>query len=119
MEPILSTGTSCLLTKINKEREDRIKIIRKTSVSIYYHNTMFNTSLFFTEISKRPKQNMEHQLVNRYEQICRDMLITYIRNLQAKFTAIELQQKTTFSRNFVLFFGLVFVQLIWKWLKMR
>ena len=108
MEPILSTGTSCLLTKINKEREDRIKIIRKTSVSIYYHNTMFNTSLFFTEISKRLKQNMEHQLVNRYEQT--DMLITYIRNLQAKFTAIELQQKNTFSSNFVLFFGLVFVQ---------
>ena len=80
---------------------------------------MFNTSLFFTEISKRPKQNMEHQLVNRYEQICRDMLITYIRNLQAKFTAIELQQKNTFSSNFVLFFGLVFVQLVWKWLKMR
>ena len=119
MEPSLSTGTSCLLTKINKERDDRIKIIRKTSVSIYYHNTMFNTSLFFTEISKRPKQNMEHQLVNRYEQICRDMLITYIRNLQAKFTAIELQQKNTFSSNFVLFFGLVFVQLVWKWLKMR
>lgn len=55
---------------------------------------MFNTSLFYTEISKRLKQNMEHQLVNRYEQT--DMLITYIRNLQAKFTAIELQQKNPF-----------------------
>lgn len=37
---------------------------------------MFNTSLFFTEVSKRLKQNMEHQLVDRYEQICTDMLIT-------------------------------------------
>ena len=61
---------------------------------------MFNTSLFFTEISKRPKQNMEHQLVNRYEQICRDMLITYIRNLQAKFTAIKLQQKNHIFQQF-------------------